>query len=165
MLGNGNGTFQAAVIFATPTFLGYLAVGDVNLDGYPDVILEEYEVSPFYSLYLGKGNGMFSTPTHPVLPVAGRVAIGDANADGKPDLIIADEFSPTSDVVYLALGNGKGQFAAPASFPASYATAGSGLLFLADLRNNGLLDIVEAGDFISVLLNQGKGRYEDGIPL
>jgi hypothetical protein len=164
MLGNGNGTFQAPLIFATPTFLGYLAVGDVNLDGYPDVILEEYEAAPFYSVYLGKGNGMFAAPTHPVLPVAGRVAIGDVNSDGEPDLVIADEFSSTSDVVYLALGNGKGQFAAPASFPASHSTAGSGLLLLADLRKNGLLDIVEAGDFISVLLNQGKGRYEDGVP-
>jgi FG-GAP-like repeat len=61
----------------------------------------------------------------------------------------------------IAFGNGKGQFSKPINYPVQ-----SNLVYnvvLADLRNNGLTDIVtDSNDAISVLLSEGKGKYIDG---
>ena len=39
LLGNGNGTFQAQQTFATGTSPSSVAVGDVNGDGKPDIVV------------------------------------------------------------------------------------------------------------------------------
>jgi hypothetical protein len=157
LLGNGNGTFQPALTTSTAGPQDGIVVGDVNLDGKPDLLLVDDQVTAnAYALFLGKGDGTFSGPTYPDLPGGYAVAIGDVNQDGKPDLV--------SSYAYIALGNGKGQFGKPSFYPTESAPLGSGLVYLVDLRNNGLLDIVESnGVFVSVLLSEGKGKYEDGI--
>jgi hypothetical protein len=60
------------------------------------------------------------------------------------------------------LGRGNGTFKPPYLEPVAFS--GSYNVVLADLRNNGLTDIVtQAGtEVVSVLLNEGKGKFEDG---
>ena len=67
-----------------------MAVGDVNGDGKPDLVVAN-EGSNTVSVLLGNGNGTFqaqqtfATGTDPI-----SVAVGDVNGDGKPDLVVAN---------------------------------------------------------------------------
>jgi hypothetical protein len=111
--------------------------------------------SSYVFLYSGNGAGGFSGPSYVDLPGVDRdgLTLGDVNGDGIPDLVSSD--------AYVAYGIGGGRF----TKPAGYTTAGGGTdVVLADLRNNGLTDIVTSGYYaVSVLLNQGKGKFEEGI--
>jgi hypothetical protein len=61
-------------------------------------------------------------------------------------------------------GEGGGNFTQPVNYVISNTANGATNVVLADLRNNGLTDIVfNTYDAMSVLLSEGKGRYEDGI--
>jgi hypothetical protein len=153
LLGNGNGTFQPPVSFAEPAKSPGVAVGDLNMDGHLDIALASSTSADVY-LYFGNGAGGFAGPTHVYLPGASDIAIGDINGDGIPDLV--------DPGVYIALGKGNGTFKQPELY-AIQGGQGTYDLALADLRNNGLTDIVTDSQFaVSVLLNQGKGKYEDG---
>ena len=63
LLGNGNGTFQAAVNFPTGAGPNSVAVADVNGDGKPDLIVANYYGSTV-SVLLGNGNGTFQAPVN-----------------------------------------------------------------------------------------------------
>jgi len=91
------------------------------------------------------------------LPGASQIAIGDVNGDGIPDLV--------NSSVYIALGNGNGTFREPVYYTVESGQGGAYNVVLADLRTDGLTDIVVQGDpggTVSVLLALGKGRFEDG---
>jgi hypothetical protein len=92
LLGNGDGTFQAAVNYvvgpsAAPPLC--LAVADFNRDGLPDLAVA---FAGGVRLLLGNGDGTFQTT--PLSYVAGSyfsaVAVGDFNRDGFPDLAVTN---------------------------------------------------------------------------
>ncbi len=153
LLGNGDGTFQTPSTFNKPIKAPVVAVGDLNMDGHPDIALTS-TFSPFVYVYLGNGAGGFSGPNAVSMPDATGLAIGDVNGDGIPDLV--------NPGVYIALGKGDGTFKTP--FQHAVVTAdGTYNVALADLRNNGRTDIVTTSQWaVSVLLAQGGGKYEDG---
>ena len=160
LLGNGNGTFdQESFTFPlpAPTDVASIAIGDLNLDGKQDIALV-----PSYGftrlnvvyVYLGNGAGGFSGPTSVAMPGGWPINIGDVNGDHIPDLV--------SSAGYIAYGKGNGTFKPPVV--EWIAFSGSYDVVLADLRNNGLTDIVTQGGVavVSVLLSEGKGKFEDG---
>jgi hypothetical protein len=154
LLGNGNGTFQAPKMFAPPGDAFAVAAGKLP-NGHPGVALSVSDSSDVY-LYYGNGTGSFSGPHITNLPVGsgwGGIAIGDVNGDGIPDLV--------SDAGYIAFGTTSGTFKSPVYYPVLDEENSN--LVLVDLRNNGLTDIVTDNYYgVSVLLSEGKGRYEDG---
>jgi len=144
LLGNGNGTFQAPQAFSQPKDAGPPAVGSLTKGGYPSIAVNNSNTTDIY-LYFGNGAGGFSGPKRTDLP-GYNIAIGAAN--GVPYVV--------SNGVYIAPSNGKGAFGKPVYYPIE---AGGG----ADLRGDGLTDIVtNSYDAVSVLLSEGKGKYEDG---
>ena len=155
LLGNGNGTFQPPEHFNGPS-LTKLAVGDLNMDGRPDVVLvAQYSPGVVY-LYLNNGTGGFSGPSYANLPEYSPFTIGDVNGDGIPDLV--------NGYGYIAFGKGNGTFDPPVYYPTDSSLFGPYNPVVADLRNNGLNDIVVQGSqAVSVLLAEGKGKFEDGI--
>ena len=154
LLGNGNGTFQTPQIFSKPIQPLALAVGSFTKGGPPSIAVSPDGSNDVF-LYAGNGAGGFTGPTYADLPgvVRGGLTLGDVNGDGIPDLVSSD--------AYVAYGEGNGRFSKPVSYP----NGGDGYnVVLADLRNNGLTDIVTSGYYVSsVLLGEGKGNFEDGI--
>src|SRR2546425_4616541 len=168
LLGNGDGTFQPALIFGTSgANPEYVAVGDFNGDGVPDLAVAHSGSTPgTVSVLLGNGDGTFQPAR---LFAAGQgslsVAVGDVNGDGRPDLAVANYYS--NDVSVL-LGNGDGTFQAAQSF----TTAGPNPVTVAmgDVNGDGRLDLAVTNSAntssgavpgnVSVLLGNGDGTFQ-----
>jgi hypothetical protein len=89
LLGNGDGTFQAARNYAAGSFPFSMAVGDFNGDGRLDLAVAG---AGGVRVLLGNGDGSFLNTN--ISYVAGTnpssVAVGDFNGDGSPDLAVAN---------------------------------------------------------------------------
>jgi hypothetical protein len=160
LISNGDGTFQpprTTVIAVSPRAM---AVGDVNGDGFPDVITDD--LNNVLHVLLGNGDGTFQAASTIQNAVAAGIAIGDFNGDGKADLAAAD-FS--GDRVVLHLGKGDGTFLAP-SFVSAGAIAGTKNVVAVDLNGDGKLDLVTVNMFsnnISVLIGNGDGSFKTPV--
>jgi hypothetical protein len=165
LLGNGDGTFKAAVPYGSGGFSACcgptsVAVADVNGDGKPDIVVTSacatnmVDCGGSVSVLFGNGNGTFQTAvTYSSGGVyAGFVAIADLNGDGKPDILVVnecdgdensacDDGKTTSDVGVL-LNNGDGTFQTAVTYETDGAHAGS--LAIADVNGDGSPDIIIA---------------------
>src|SRR5260370_1254765 len=93
LLGNGDGTFQAASNFAAGISPYAVAVADFNGDGRLDLATANAN-SDNVSVFLGNGDGSFQAPRNfPAGDFAWSMAVGDFNRDGRPDLAIANQNS------------------------------------------------------------------------
>jgi hypothetical protein len=97
LLGNGDGTFGAAVTYSSGGAGAFaLAVSDLNDDGYPDLAVtgtngKQY-ANGIVSILLGNGDGTFRTPVSFSTKGAdpNSVAIADLDGDHRPDLVVTD---------------------------------------------------------------------------
>jgi hypothetical protein len=165
MLGNGDGTFQAPVLYTLGNAAGAGQLGDFNNDGIPDLVI----VTPSdgsISVLLGNGDGTFQTPKTTIIGSQSDpqdVAVGDFNADGNLDVALPIALPQSGQYgVAVLLGNGNGTFGSPAY----YVTQGVGrLIASADFNNDGKLDLVTANSLgaISVLLGTDDGTFQTAL--
>jgi hypothetical protein len=184
LLGNGDGTFQSAIISNAGVLLGgALVVADVNGDGKPDALVtSSYCVSSgncgwgAIGVMLGNGDGTFQpavTYDSSAFTALG-LAAADLNGDGNLDLVLAGCASSdclnSDGVVSIFFGNGDGSF----QFTDTYDTGGplADGVAIADLVHDGTLDIVVANVIgsnyspgsVGVLLGNGDGTFQPGLP-
>ena len=158
LLGNGDGTFQTVVIYDTGGASGFtngssarsVAVGDVNGDGRPDLLMANFNAATI-GVLLGNGNGTFQPAVTynvlgPFAPSSGpfAIALADVSGDGKPDVLVS-----AYGVGYL-LGNGDGTFRPPVFFDPQ-----QGVLSLAvgDVNGDDKPDVAAVGYYTQVMLN------------
>ncbi len=157
LFGNGDGTFQTPQHFTEPSQPIAIVAGPLGGHKFPGIALSVAGESQI-ALYFGNGKGKFVGPKYLAMGVDEfSLAIGDVNGDGISDIVTAN------GEAYVALGNAFEGFSTPVAYPVQ---AGEGIynLALGDLRNDGRLDIITDSQFgNSVLLNNGKGRFEDGL--
>ena len=181
-LGNGDGTFGALKPFPgglgfgqpQPTaFSMHLAVGDLNGDGFPDVVasfvppgMSPYAAEVFVLTGDGKGNftadQLFDANLQ-VQEVAG-IAVGVLRKGGPPDIVLANNVvNPsggdlTNAVIFA--GDGKGTFQETATPTASIDAGSSGVVAIADFNHDGIQDIgFVTGDQFAVAVGNGDGTF------
>ena len=144
-------TFQAAENVSTLSKPSALAVGDINSDGRPDMVLADQESAV---TLITPGADGFSTRSFDVGGGSIGVWLADLNGDAHPDLIVLRD-----DRVVIALGDGHGGFGAKSEYMVSTASGG---ITAADFNEDGAMDIVVTeGDngTIALLLGHGDGTF------
>jgi hypothetical protein len=165
LLGNGDGTFQTAVEYATSLDAVSLASADFNGDGVPDIAVA---TGMGLQIFLANGDGTFRSgatyfPNSPGCDTdCVLVVTGDFNGDGKPDL--AESF-PSPHTVSILLGVGDGTFQIGENLFTDNSqvqgdTHAPGLA-VGDFNGDGIADLAAANsDSVSVLLGDGMGNFQ-----
>jgi hypothetical protein len=141
---------------------------DFNADGKMD-LLTVNGGSNNLSVFLGKGDGTFNSPTTVSLPANAvapvQAVCADFNGDGKLDLAVT---FPQSQSVLILLGNGDGTFAAGPSFSTGANTAPY-YISTGDLNNDGKADLLVGNQSglnqVEVMLGNGDGTFTAATPL
>jgi hypothetical protein len=99
-LNNGKGSFETGASYPVGPFPGTLAAGDLNGDGWPDLVVTNSQ-SANISVFLNNRDGTFLSPyliscgylclqNEPVGSGPYGVAVVDLNSDGKADLVVGN---------------------------------------------------------------------------
>jgi hypothetical protein len=159
-LGNGDGTFQTpTAIVASLPFGGFsgVAAGDINNDGWTDLVLTSGEIEDYTNLFVLLNNqhgGFTQVPTN-FGATTDQPILADLNGDGNLDLILNTE-GGTGVVVYS--GNGTGAFTSQVILKGPYGSNGFGVV--ADVNGDGIPDVLTLGaDTLAVYLGEGSFTY------
>lgn len=153
LIGNGDGTFQAATSWATGVAASWLVTGDFNGDGNADLAMGG-TYSGDITVLLGNGDGTFSIST--VAGVAGESAVvADFNGDGKPDLALSE-----TGALHVLPGNGDGTFGTATTITLSETTVGAPLA--GDFNGDGKADIAvgDGASNLDIYLGNGDGTFQ-----
>jgi hypothetical protein len=183
LLGNGDGTFQAATTYPTGGFSSFNVIAaDANGDGKTDLIVSNAcggDVScngtKTMSVLLGKGDGTFQPALISNVSTLSSqsLAVGDLNGDGYLDAVTLlcgpNCFAGTGKVA-VQFGKGNGQFKAPVLYSSGGQDPVS--VSVADLNHDGHLDIVVANcsletgqdpcpgtGGLAILMGKGNGTF------
>jgi len=159
LLNNGTGAFGTATYYPVGiggVFAGGgIAIGDVNGDKKPDVVVGSSSATAI--VYLNQGAGTFAVKgTVGSVPLNGtnNVVLADINNDKKLDIIVPNGFG---DVVTF-YGTGKGTFTAGPAYPLQACNDCSNFLVaVGDFNGDGTLDLLDTNGFNTSTVSLGRG--------
>ncbi|MGV8879315.1 MAG: FG-GAP repeat domain-containing protein [Sphingobacteriaceae bacterium] len=172
---NGNGTFtDKSDLLPAKSEGNGLAVGDVNGDGLPDILIGNSGSNGRNFLWINDKNkpGTFVDRTKDLLPQVNDatqdIKLGDFDADGDLDMVIGNEIPPNR----LLFNNGKGLFTEKADQLELLVPLHTRESVIFDADGDDDLDILLAnltsngGKFekdpqTRLLINNGKGKFKD----
>ncbi|MCK6602769.1 MAG: FG-GAP-like repeat-containing protein [Bacteroidetes bacterium] len=157
--GDGTFTFNNRYSVNADTYYGYFTAGDINGDGFADLI-STHNYSNKIIVLTNNGNGTFGSGVEYAANGRPRgIALGDVDGDGANDIVITNDVGAI-DSISVLINSGNGTFAAPVQYslegdhtPVSLVTA--------DVDNDGDLDILvaEYSGNVAVLINNGTGTF------
>src|SRR5574340_1358097 len=160
--GNGDGTFRPAIKFRTGQPCSWLAVADIDSDGYIDLVGVDPRLNRVFT-YMGRPAGsfspgyIFSAGSSP-----GQIALADFNGDGNPDVAVLDR---ARGELLILIGDGAGNFR---TLPGSRTGDEPYLMAVADFNADGVPDVVTANmrsRSATLLLVNGDGSFRQAAPL
>jgi FG-GAP-like repeat len=159
-LGNGDGTFKTPPITSNTTnYNEFIAVGDFNGDGKPDIVVIE---NPHVSVLLGKGDGTFGPPSDNDSFVGVHwLTVADFNNDHKLDVLATADFGSSYSIgVFLGNGDGTLQNSITTSTEFVPLSVAAG-----DLNGDGKMDAILGYDLggIGVFLGNGDGTLQPPV--
>ncbi|MFN7932472.1 MAG: FG-GAP-like repeat-containing protein [Bryobacteraceae bacterium] len=156
--GNGTGGFEEPVFYRAPPTPYRIAVGDMNLDSRPDVLVSDRNANTI-SVLLNRGDGRLGEPiASPAGVDPTFVVSGDFNGDFVPDAVTVN-FSERH--ASLLAGVGDGTF-----LPAQIIAEGTGVynVTAGDFNGDGRLDLAFGclHEYSYVLLAAEGGGFGSG---
>jgi hypothetical protein len=164
LLNNGDGTFRDGGTLTTDWNPSSVALADLRNDGKLDLIVTttDFYQTHHIDVFLGNGDGTFgprttiSDSTWAFVGGPIDLVVADFNRDGKLDIVTGN----SGYTVSYFQGNGDGTFQPGVSTQTDHRMFG---LTAADLRGNGILDLITAGDtygWVSILRGNGNGTFQ-----
>ena len=156
LLGNGDGTFQHAVLYSMSTGGAFgMALFDADGDGRTDVAMTGGDT---VNLRLGDGNGGFGPMTSISTAVSNDYGLtaADMDNDGIVDLVVGG----ISGGIMVLKSNGNGTFTPK---PAQLSGGHCWMITNADVNNDGNIDVSVANGGAargSILLGNGDGTFQ-----
>jgi hypothetical protein len=152
--GDAAGTFAPKTTVPVGGAPQGVAMGDVNGDGLPDLVVADGATNAL-AILIGSGSGSLGAATfYPVGTNPMNVALGDVNGDGKLDAVVANYYSNS---ISVCPGNGTGGFGTRLDYAAGTNPATP---VLADLNGDGRLDIVvtsQSSNNVTMYLQNSTG--------
>jgi len=184
LLGNGDGSFRQPVGYSSGGEEALsVAIGDMNGDGFPDVVVANesqtgYPSDGDVSVLLGNGDGTFRNPVSYGSGgyIASLLAIKDLNNDGRLDVVVVNACQNsatctapgTGGEVGVLLGNGDGTLQTASTFSSGGYEARA--VTIGDVNGDGKADLVVANECrtvactkggISVFPGNGDGTFQE----
>jgi|GEM_PF-1808406 len=157
--GNGTLSFASKVDFTTGDNPSAIAIGDIDGDGKPDVIVTNFSVNTVSVLRNTSSSGTLSFATKVDFSTGNApysIAIGDVDGDGKLDLIVGNSASSSISVLRNTGSYGNPNFAAKVDFTVGSLPYSIGI---GDIDGDSKPDLAIANynsSTISVLQNTGS---------
>lgn len=133
-----------------------IAVGDMNGDGLPDVVVNQNAALVVYT-NSGKGQFFVQASTTAITSVAGGVALSDVNGDGRLDAIIE---SSGGSYIAVFTNNGAGIMT---QLGGNYTSSSTSWIVAGDLNGDNKPDFIVGGSGLVTQMwtNDGVGNFAD----
>jgi hypothetical protein len=137
---------------------GYVALKDMDLDGFEDIVVASSGANGYISFLMGKASSKFEGNEylhsgHATGLDLETLATGDVNGDGFKDLVTYGY-----DTVLVHLNNGSGAFSSAGKFAILPSGTYTSPVLLEDFTNDGNLDVIVADNTQKFYLLSGQGN-------